>query len=145
MGPSMTTRIILISIFLLLSSCATKVITKSEGDKIAMDMTSFNTRMSGFLFRKEMKGDLTALDSEKYLLLVKTQGNPSEIEYIDFVLKDRPDVKVAAKKDDFVVCVRLIVKQFGICDKASTNFVDKYLEATEFGQNLLEVTENLLR
>lgn len=141
----MTTRIILISIFLLLSSCATKFITKSESDKIAMDMTSFNTRMSGFLFRKEMKGDLTALDSEKYLQLVKTQGNPSEVEYIDFVLKDHPEVKVAAKKDDFVVCIRLTTKQFGICDKASTNFVDKYLESTELSIDLVEITNELNR
>ena len=139
----MTTRIILIPIFLFLSSCATKIITKSESDKIAMDMTSFNTRMSGFLFRKEMKGDLTALDSEKYLELVKTQSNPSEVEYIDFVLKDRPEVKVAAKKDDFVVCVRLTAKQFGICDKASTNFVDKYLESTELSLDLVEIWENV--
>jgi hypothetical protein len=145
MGASVTIRIILISIFLILSSCATKVITKSESDKISMDMTSFNTRMSGFLFRKEMKGDMSALDIEKYLQLVKTQGNPSEIDYIDFILKDHPEVRVTAKKDDFVVCVKLAVKQFGICDKASTNFVDKYLESTELTLDLMEITKELNR
>ncbi len=141
----MKIQVLLVTVLFFLSSCATKQISKSESDKIAIDMTSFNTRMSGYLFRKEMKGDMSALDAEKYLQLVKTQGNPSEVEYIDFILNEHPEIKVAAQKDDFVVCIRLIVKKFGICDKASTNFIDKYLEAATLSHDLQESTSELIR
>ena len=103
-------------------------------------MASFNTRMSGYLFRKEMKGDLSNLSSEKYLQLLKTQGNASEQEYINFVLKENPELSVAALKDDFVVCIRVVIKKFGICDKASTNFVDKYIEANELSIDLKKIS-----
>lgn len=108
-------------------------------------MTSFNTRISGYLFRKEMKGNLSTLGTEKYLQLVKTQGNPSEAEYINFILNEHPELKVMAKEDDFAVCVRLLIKKFGICDKASTNFVDKYLGSTELNLDLQEATNELIR
>lgn len=141
----MKLRLLLFSVLLVLSSCATRQIEKSESDKIAIDMTSFNTRLSGYLFRKEMKGDLSGLTVEKYLQMVKTQSAPSEVEYAEFVVKKQPEIMVAAIKDDFAVCVRLVNKNFGICDKASTNFVDKNLDSAELNKDLAEITKAIVR
>jgi hypothetical protein len=140
----MKIKYLLVVGLLFLSSCATRYVEKSESDKIAIDMTSFNYRMSGYLFRNEMKGNLSGLKSDKYIQLIQSQANPSEIKYVSFVLNEKPELSLSAKDDDFVVCIRLVAKRFGLCDKASTNFVDRYLISEEMSLDLEQMSSGLI-
>jgi len=106
-------------------------------------MTSFNYRMNGYLFRKVLRGNLSSLNMSQYKELLRTQINTSEKEYSEFILLRQPEIQIRSKKDDFIVCLRIVKFNFGLCDKASTNFIDKVLNQEEMSKELEIVLSEL--
>lgn len=125
----------------LVSACShtSAVIDKAQEDKIKTDMAAFNTRLLGQLYRSEMKGDLSKLESAKYLVLVREKHEPSEEDYAKLVSDKDVEVRVRAERENFFVCVKAGKARLVICDDAgSTEFSVDYV-SREMNQNLSEL------
>lgn len=117
-------RCLIIVAIAFLSSCASVELTKSEVDKVTTDMASYNSRLLGYLFRKEMKDDVSGLTKEVYLEFVTTRIEPSEREYAEFLEIKDLQVVLRSQQEDFVVCLKSVLAKLVLCDRASTFGVD---------------------
>lgn len=133
-------------LFFLICACSAKSVTKSESDKISLDMSAFNYRVSGQLFRSdgELKGDLSKLSLQKYLTLLQNESTTSEKDYADFVRDHDLEFRIATNRYEFVVCFRSLNLHYGLCDIAGTNFIDREIRDKTLGEDLQKTTTELL-
>lgn len=115
-------RILLLTIFLV--SCASKEISKPREDQITTDMSVFNQRILGYLYRGEMRKDVSLLDRDIYLKLVSQKYEPSELEYVEFLNVDDIELEIKSIKNNFTVCVKSNLSKLVLCDKANSANVD---------------------
>ena len=134
----------LIILFFLMCSCSAKSITRSDSDKISVDMSAFDYRISGQLFRGELNGDFSNLVLQRYLILLQQQSTVSEKDYADFIRDHELEFRIATNKYEFVVCFRSVKFHYGLCDIAGTNFIDRELIDNDFGGDLQKTATELL-
>ena len=123
----MAIRLSLVVTFILLSvACSIdedhpkEVYSKASIDDIRTDMDSLHKHLRGYLYRKVMDNDLSMLDETKYIDYATSQSHPSEKEYIDFLNEEETIHKVKATQKDFAVCVKSLLRQLILCDRART-------------------------
>lgn len=118
-------KILAILFLLVLTSCATTKYTDSQIEKVKVDMTTLNNRLSGILYLGEMKRDLSSLTKETYLKYALENQDQSEKEYTKLLLKKNIEILIKGEKRDFVVCVKDTNPLLILCDRANQDKVEK--------------------
>lgn len=116
---------ILAVIIFLAMGCATPQISQQASyDNVVSDLTTFNKRLRGTLYRKVFPGDISKLNSNNYKGFVVEFSDPSESEFLT-VLNDGGTVySLAANKTHFSICFRFEIFKKVVCDQSQTAMSD---------------------
>lgn len=114
-------KLILLVSLIVTCGCSTIEKRKVLLSPIQTDMTAFNTTLRGELFRHEMKGDLSKLDSKSYRNFVLVRSDTSEQEYLELIANTDTQIALKAGKIHFAVCIKNASYKIVLCDVTNTN------------------------
>jgi len=112
-------------VFLIVSCSVLQPRDEVQIDAVRIAMGTINQRMRGYLYRKEMNGDLSSLTTVRYRAIVLSDfALPSETPYVTLIEKKDPELLLSAEKKNFLVCVKIVHPATTLCDSAKTAFID---------------------